>query len=51
MLHKYSARKEAWRMMAEGRNEEEAKEIRHKNSFDTLGWDTIDWVKVDDTGD
>ena len=54
MLHEYSTRKareEAWRMMAEGRNEEEAEEIRHRNSFHTLDWDTIDWVKVDDTGD
>ena len=43
-------------MMAEGRNKEEAKEIRHRNSFhsldgDTLDWDTIDWVKVHDTRD
>ena len=54
MLHEYSTRKareEAWRMMAEGRNEEEAEEIRHRNSFHRLDWDTIDWVKVDDTGD
>ena len=59
MLHEYSTRKareEAWRMMAEGRNEEEAEEIRHRNSFhsvdgDTLDWDTIDWVKVHDTRD
>ena len=43
-------------MMAEGRNEEEAEEIRHRNSFhsvdgDTLDWDIIDWVKVHDTRD
>ena len=53
MMHEYSrkAREETWRMMAEGRNEDEAEEIRHRNSFHSLDWDTIDWVKVDDTGD
>ncbi|KAJ9701550.1 hypothetical protein PVL29_006773 [Vitis rotundifolia] len=57
MLHEYSTRKvreEAWRMMAEGRNEE-AKEMRHRNStlkmIDTPDWDTIDWAEVDDTQD
>ncbi|KAL6347297.1 hypothetical protein AAG906_013733 [Vitis piasezkii] len=45
---------EAWRMMAEGRNEE-AKEMRHRNSTmkmnDTPDWDTIDWAEVDDSKD
>ncbi|KAJ9701570.1 hypothetical protein PVL29_006793 [Vitis rotundifolia] len=57
MLHEYSTRKEreeAWRMMAEGRNEE-AKEMRHRNSTlktnDTPDWDTINWAEVDDTRD
>ncbi|RVW27224.1 Disease resistance protein RPP8 [Vitis vinifera] len=55
MLAAYSTRKqreEAWRMMAEGRNEE-AKEMRHRNSTmkmnDTPDWDTIDrdWDTID----
>ncbi|KAL6347408.1 hypothetical protein AAG906_018618 [Vitis piasezkii] len=57
MLAEYSTRKqreEAWRMMAEGRNEE-AKEMRHRNSTmkmnDTPDWDTIDWAEVDDSKD
>ncbi|XP_034679853.1 probable disease resistance RPP8-like protein 2 [Vitis riparia] len=57
MLAEYSKRKqreEAWRMMAEGRNEE-AKEMRHRNSTmkmnDTPDWDTIDWAEVDDSKD
>ncbi|RVW27221.1 putative disease resistance RPP8-like protein 2 [Vitis vinifera] len=52
MLAEYSTRKqreEAWRMMAEGRNEE-AKEMRHRNSTmkmnDTPDWDTIDWAEI-----
>ncbi|WJZ88183.1 hypothetical protein VitviT2T_007511 [Vitis vinifera] len=57
MLAAYSTRKqreEAWRMMAEGRNEE-AKEMRHRNSTmkmnDTPDWDTIDRAEVDDSRD
>ncbi|KAL6343352.1 hypothetical protein AAG906_022935 [Vitis piasezkii] len=64
MLAAYSKgkqREEAWRMMAEGRNEE-AKEMRHRNSTmkmnDTPDWDTIDrdWdttdrAEVDDSRD
>ncbi|RVW25358.1 putative disease resistance RPP13-like protein 2 [Vitis vinifera] len=57
MLAEYSKRKqreEAWRMMAEGRNEE-AKEMRHRNSTmkmnDTPDWDTIDWAEVHDSKD
>ncbi|WJZ88184.1 hypothetical protein VitviT2T_007512 [Vitis vinifera] len=55
MLAAYSTRKqreEAWRMMAEGRNEE-AKEMRHRNTTmkmnDTPDWDTIDrdWDAID----
>ncbi|RVW91828.1 putative disease resistance protein [Vitis vinifera] len=57
MLAAYSTRKqreEAWRMMAEGRNEE-AREMRHRNSTmkmnDTPDWDTIDRAEVDDSRD
>ncbi|KAJ9701584.1 hypothetical protein PVL29_006807 [Vitis rotundifolia] len=57
MLAEYSTRKrreEAWRMMAEGKNEE-AKEMRHRNSTMKMNytphWDTIDWAEVDDSRD
>ncbi|RVW73484.1 putative disease resistance RPP13-like protein 2 [Vitis vinifera] len=56
MLAEYSTRKqreEAWRMMAEGRNEE-AKEMRHRNSTlkaNTQQIGTQYWAEVDDSRD